>query len=363
MTAYYNEFDAYAAQWLRNLIEAGHIAPGDVDERSIADVRPADLAGYDQCHFFAGIGIWSAALRAAGWPDDEQVWTGSCPCQPFSVAGGGKGTEDDRHLWPEFFRLIRECRPHVVFGEQVSGTSGRAWLDVVQADMEGEAYAFGAAVTCACGFGAPHMRQRLYFVADASSSRGGAGLCDCGPAAIGRPEPTDSSSPSLVADAGCKQHQRWGGLRDTDGAPLRATVARKGGCGGGEVQGGQRALDEPTDGSAGSGVAQGDTERKGSQGHAGNVERGDEPGRDDAQSGRSASETGLPVNGFWRDAEWIPCRPEPRYPEGSWRPVESGSFPLAHGAPARVGRLRAYGNGLCLAQASEFIAAYMGVAE
>jgi len=61
LTAYYNENDPTAAQWLRNLIAAGLIAPGDVDERSITDVRPADLRGYAQCHFFAGIGVWSRA--------------------------------------------------------------------------------------------------------------------------------------------------------------------------------------------------------------------------------------------------------------------------------------------------------------
>jgi len=82
MTAYYNENDPYAAQWLRNLIEAGEIAPGYVDDRSIVDVRPDELDGYTQCHFFAGIGVWSYALRRAGWSDDAPVWTGSCPCFP-----------------------------------------------------------------------------------------------------------------------------------------------------------------------------------------------------------------------------------------------------------------------------------------
>ena len=108
MTAYYNEIDPYAAQWLRNLIDAGHIAPGDVDERSIEDVLPTDLAGYTQCHFFAGIGVWSLALRRAGWSDDRPVWTGSCPCQPFSAAGKGVGFDDERHLWPAFHWLIQQ---------------------------------------------------------------------------------------------------------------------------------------------------------------------------------------------------------------------------------------------------------------
>ena len=84
---YYNENNKFNAQWLRELIRKGAIAPGDVDESSIEDVKPADLAGYTQCHFFAGIGTWSYVLRRAGWPDDRQVWTGSCPCQPYSKAG------------------------------------------------------------------------------------------------------------------------------------------------------------------------------------------------------------------------------------------------------------------------------------
>ena len=141
---YYNEIDPYAAQWLRNLIDAGHIAPGIVDTRSIKDVQPADLAGYTQCHFFAGIGVWSHALRQSGWPDSRPVWTGSCPCQPFSSAGNQKGTADERHLWPVWFNLIRECRPSVVFGEQVEAAIKHGWLDLVQADLEGEGYACGA---------------------------------------------------------------------------------------------------------------------------------------------------------------------------------------------------------------------------
>lgn len=82
--AYYNEIDPFAAEWLCNLIRSGHIAPGEVDTRSIEDVRPKDLDGFTQCHFFAGIGVWSYALRNAGWSDSRPVWTGSCPCQPFS---------------------------------------------------------------------------------------------------------------------------------------------------------------------------------------------------------------------------------------------------------------------------------------
>lgn len=168
--AYYNEIDPYAAQWLRNLIAAGHIAKGEVDERSIADVRADDLRGFTQCHFFAGIGVWSHALRKAGWADDKALWTGSCPCQPFSVAGKGAGEADERHLWPAWFNLIRECRPVALFGEQVDAAIRHGWLDAVQADMEGIGYAVGATVFPAAGVGAPHGRHRLYFVADANEA-------------------------------------------------------------------------------------------------------------------------------------------------------------------------------------------------
>lgn len=172
MTAYYNEIDPFAAQWLRNLIDAGQIAPGEVDERSIEEVSADELRGFDQCHFFAGIGGWSLAARLAGIPDDYPLWTGSCPCQPFSSVGRHRGIEDERHLWPELYRLIRACRPSVVAGEQVSGKDGLQWLAAVRDDLEDASYAFGAADLPACSVGAPHLRRRLFWIADPGSERG-----------------------------------------------------------------------------------------------------------------------------------------------------------------------------------------------
>jgi DNA (cytosine-5)-methyltransferase 1 len=175
VAAYYNEIDPFAAAWLRALIKAGQIADGEVDERSIADVRPDDLRGFRQCHFFAGIGGWSLALRLAGWPDDVPVWTGSCPCQPWSVANlwqdGGRGADDPRHLWPTWRPLIAERQPPIVFGEQVANAVQRGWWDEACGDLEAVGYACGSAVVPADAVGADHERKRLYWVADA----GGAG--------------------------------------------------------------------------------------------------------------------------------------------------------------------------------------------
>lgn len=291
MTAYYNEFDPYAAQWLRNLIAAGHIAPGIVDERSIEDVTPADLAGFTQCHFFAGVGVWSLALRKAGWPDDNPVWTGSCPCQPFSAAGAGAGFADPRHLWPSFAWLIGQCKPSIVFGEQVASKAVEPWVDLVHADMEAMDYAFGAVPFPSAGVGAPHIRDRLYWVADSQELRreGEHLRTGCGLQTV---RAADYSSPSGLADADSRELDgfdpllQWEKSRRIEGASLET-------------------------------------------------------------SGRG------PVNGFWGGADWISCR------DDRWRPVEPGTFPLANGAPSRVGRLRAYGNAINAEAAHEFIAAYM----
>jgi len=169
--AFYNDVEPYVAQWTRNLIAAGEIAAGVVDERSIRNLRPADVASYRQCHFFSGVGVWSRALRDAEWPDDANVWSGSCPCTPFSAAGRKRGFSDEQHLWPEWFRLIKACRPSWIFGEQVSSKDGLAWIDAVRIDLEGADYTLRVLDLPAASVGAPHRRQRLYFVAYARERR------------------------------------------------------------------------------------------------------------------------------------------------------------------------------------------------
>jgi DNA (cytosine-5)-methyltransferase 1 len=357
MTAYYNEIDPFAAAWLRNLIKAGHIAPGDVDARSIVDVGPDDLRGYAQCHFFAGIAGWSAALRMAGWADDREIWTGSCPCQPFSAAGKQRGEADERHLWPEFARLIRECRPSVVAGEQVASALGRTWLGAVRADLEGMGYAVGAADLCAAGVGAPHIRQRLWWVADAERGAAERHGHPMG-AAQGRDEGTGGERQRLRPDAGD------GGvafpLAGRIGARLEGRDARP--------LGDERATAERGGAAGFVGDAWGDGRGQG---------RRDAAGGDAARGGWEANgRRDAGTHDGWSDLAWLSCR------DGKARPTQSGIQPLVNGVsgrvaverpigqgdPAvqeavrwvsRVGALRGAGNAIVPQVAAEFVSAFM----
>jgi DNA (cytosine-5)-methyltransferase 1 len=168
----YNETDPFCCAWLSNLMDAGMIRPGTISDKSIVELTTAEVKQYDLAHFFAGIAGWDYALTLAGWRwSGGAIWTGSCPCQPFSSAGKQGGGADRRHLWPRWFRLVRECRPHTLIGEQVEGAVGFGWIDRVFADLEDEGYACGAAVLGAHSVGAPHIRQRLFWVADAAEMR------------------------------------------------------------------------------------------------------------------------------------------------------------------------------------------------
>lgn len=171
MDAFYSDNDKKACAWLRELMKSGLISEGVVDERSICDLQPSDLRGFRRVHLFAGIGAWDMALQLASWPDELVCWTGSCPCQPFSSSGRKKGFHDKRHLWPEMFRLIRECRPPIILGEQVERAIKVGWLDMVFDDLESEGYACGAVVFPACSVGARHIRQRIWWAADLADTR------------------------------------------------------------------------------------------------------------------------------------------------------------------------------------------------
>ena len=338
MAAYYNEIDPYAAQWLRNLIVAWHIAPGEVDERSIADVRADDIRGFTQCHFFAGIGIWSHALRLAGWDDSREVWTGSCPCQPFSTAGKGEGYSDERHLWPHWNRLIAECRPPVIFGEQVDAAIRTGWLDDVSLSLEQLGYAIGSVSFPACSVGAPHIRQRFYFVADAEHTRHGR------PPANASQQGGDWKGNRLSDGGGNGLCTTAGELADTK-EWRRRTRRISEECDGSEAPEWSSDEQQPSR-LRDAGLSLGDADDKGPQGYR-------RPFAEHGSQGRQGEKRHGATAGFWSDADWLPCI------DGKARPTKPGTFPLAHGYPSRVGILRAAGNAIVAPQAAEFVRAYM----
>lgn len=299
MTALYNEIDEAAAHILRHMIGAGVIAPGEVVTTSIKDLTTNDLKGFMQVHLFAGGGFWSVAARLAGWPDHEPLWTASCPCQPFSAAGQGGGTDDPRHLWPDVYRLARALRPPVIMGEQVAGKAGYGWFDGVSADLEREGYASRSVDFPACGVDAPHQRNRQYWIALANGA--GEGRLSCSHAGV---------------------HREAQGQRPRHGEPER-------------LPGDELSLHA-------------DTDSRGRTGRAEGAERG--------EIGRAAAERDLLRNGtYWSDAEWIICHDEKA------RRAKPGIRFLVDGLPGRVDLWRAGGNAIVPEAAKEVIAAFIDV--
>lgn len=390
MKIYLNEIEPFTVAWLRELIKERVLPDAVVDDRSIWDIHPSDLKDFDQCHFFAGIGGWLEAFRLAGIADARSVWSGSCPCQPFSAAGAGAGFADERHLWPAFFHLIDECRPAKVFGEQVASKAGLGWLDLVHADLEGAGYAVRAADLCAAGVGAPHIRQRLWFVADADQGQrgrftGGQGCISDGSQAgwqqsdreleRGRSDGRANDRPKFELHHACYHGCELGGcvalgrckllsreLAERGSEGRRQVGADAGGRGsGGEAQG----LDERL--MHGGDVELADADRyrcfeaSGREFH--HTEHHAEPRSKlgDADSVRQAAlgrvSTGtiaIAERGPWAAADWLPCR------DGKSRPTQPGLLPLAHGIPNRLGTLRGAGNAIVPQVAAEFIKAGLG---
>ena len=408
---YYNEFDRNAAEWIRQLIADGLIPPGHVDERSITEVTPDDLKGFTQCHFFCGIAGWPHALQLAGWPATRPIWTASLPCQPFSVAGQGKGGEDERHLWPVFERLVRECRPECIVGEQVEAAVRHGWIDRVCTDLEAEDYAFGFVVLGAHSVGAPHIRQRLYWVAQSERGRI-SGRDQRGPGEarkqVGQPEdrkgftdePCDrredadsimagSASRGLRIDGSASGIAGYLDERGTTDGVADSERRRREQCDEGQrgisvVDQGGRMGDAESSGLVGDSrrrsgdIAQdaiwtGEPIQQGLEGQPGYGDDRHEPGRIGTHAAGSVAEAGA---NFWSDSDPIQCS------DGKQRRTQRSIRPLVAGLPrgvvhssdqgvtpaeanatseARVMRLKGYGNSICAPLAAEFIRAVMEV--
>lgn len=385
---YYNENDPKAAAWLQALIDAGEIPYGIVDQRSIVDVKPEDLRGFIQHHFFAGIGGWSLALRIARWPDKKPICTCSCPCQPFSPAGLGLGIADPRHLWPVFFRLVQVFRFPIITGEQVSGKDGLLWLSGVRTDLANEGYTVGACDLCSAGVGSPHLRQRLHWMAYAKRDArkpgrtanewvkgirteiggshaefGRRGMSGSGveySQSFGRLERRSESDRRSVA-SGCA----LGGVADSDGRiSSDGNIQRSGEHGqqsedssvGGlaHINGGKCDGLSKSEGCESDGTTprrfKSDCELKcdsstrppGFVGNA-NIPRPQRRRIDPCECGDQWTP--------WSASELIDCT------DGKSRRVEPSSFPLAHGFPSRVGLLRGFGNAINPFLAAQFIQA------
>lgn len=350
---YYNEWDPQAAAWLRELIAERLIPRGLVDERSITEVKAEDLEGFTQCHFFAGIGGWPLALQLAGVSHKTRLWTGSPPCQPFSAAGKQLGQFDPRHLAPVFLSLISERRPAILFGEQVAPAIAKSWMCDLQAHLEGEDYAVGFAVLPACSVGAPHKRERLFFgaynVAESLRTERdgervhGLGESNQAQRSGAAAEPTGRGDSGGLGDTDSERLQRE--RRDSNSQGWEGQNIRPAGL----FNGAGTETDELAYSSQ--------CGRRKERANVRRVAVGDsEEGRATRRGAGGSDNPTNPRHGFWSDADWLGCR------DGKFRPVEPGTFPLANGLPARVGRLRGYGNAIVPQVAAEFITAFMGAA-
>lgn len=389
-----NDNDPFCAEWIRNLITAGHIASGVVDERSIKNIKAADLVGYRQCHFFCGVAGWPQAFRLAGIEHIGGIWSASLPCQPFSVAGKRGGSKDDRHLWPVFRDLVEECRPAAIIGEQVASKDGREWFAGVRAELEALEYVVGGADICSPCVGAPHIRQRLFWgaarLADLDRNR-------CAEH-VGEPrersaqedhtaerEGTDRVADSQDSDGRSGERGTEIGQRTSSGRWIRPA-----GRGADSRLGNPTGFDELRDVKRGAGSGNVETGGSGSdgrlghsfsaglEGHTGDVAARTEPGR------VGSPETGsIATSGPWSDSVAIWCL------DGKYRRVGSRVQPLAAGIPRavgplfagmgpmgrdpkadrktgriakqnRIGRLKGYGNSIVPELAAEFIVAFLG---
>lgn len=400
MACFYNDIDPFVCAWTRELIADGLIPEGKVDERPIQEIEPDDLMGYRWCSFFNGIAGWPYALDLAGFSRELEVWTASCPCQPFSVAGKQQGNDDKRHLWPEFMRLVRVCKPPLIFGEQVASSlvigkvggkaekdAGPVWVDGIQADLEAEGYTFGACVLGAHSVSAPHIRQRLFWVAyselrrpeQRNQEQRKVSVLDANSPSSGVADSMPTGRTQGRTEPGRGQASECGTSSGMENSPC---IGRRGG-GDGDQTGNDWSLQ--TEGHGPSGADAGDC----GVGHC--IGKGLEVGsRKCENTGTSeTARSSTQLYGAWLNSRFIPCADGKwrRVPE-QWDEAQSGVFRLDDGLPcivsgggeqggeivevstfplspkeaynwSRVGLLKGFGNAIVPQIAAEFIKAFM----
>lgn len=295
------------------------------------------------------------------------------PCQPFSGAGKNEGFGDKRHLWPAWLKLIRKCRPNVIAGEQVASAIGHGWLDLVSAGLEEEGYAVGAAIIGAHSVGAPHIRQRLYWVADAQRGTAERQRFDLDAAALRAQG--EARQQRVRADAGdggsnCMADAMQPGRSEWRSVAGNGQTAGRGGMGdsdcGGLKDGRRQTTDEPPE-SGERTLCMEHASGAGFQGHGRLVEIRDSEGSEEAnRDDRKGC--------FWDDGEWRVGA------DGKARLIKPGIEPMAYGVfgrmaimrAARVGEatpkehwynregaLKGFGNAIVPQAAAAFIRAYM----
>jgi DNA (cytosine-5)-methyltransferase 1 len=294
-------------------------------------------------------------VKGCELPIQPDVICGGFPCQPFSQAGKQLAQDDPRHLWPEMFRLIRECRPAWVVGENVAGLI-KLGLDEVLSDLEGEGYATRTFNLPACAVGAPHIRQRLWIIAHADSQGepdkpfdDGAGSGQLGFGFGGSEAPSHGANPNDHGPRRAEKHQQDAqhgeaqlrdkqvrelgqvgqDVADTDNADRRrGTERRQVGDGELELHGEERPAKD---------VADTKRPRTGVEAHRG--------GRQERESPNTLKPKILPQG----NGPGSPERASASGNDGARRPKDYWqSEPpvgrLADGIPNRVSQLRALGN-------------------
>ncbi len=338
-TAYYNEIDPFAAAWLRNLIDAGCIAPGVVDTRSIEEVTANDLKDSHSAISSPGS---ASGLTPCGAPDGLTVApSGQVPAPAsHSASQENAGNSTTPATCGHMVLPCIAVPPSRYLGEQVASKDGLAWFDVVQLNLEEAEYAVAVVNLCAAGIGAPHIRQRLFWVADATYKQHQKRLSGCAESHRPRSGRSPAESTGYCLPHGLahtnndSRERRLSGWQDSQ----REVINGSSGCGGTDsrlayADNEQRPLTLPAKGYE-------DISRQWNK-------------NSEAIAGFSSDSGTSPVNGFWRDADWLFCR------DGKWRPVKPGLKPLVNGLAGRVGQVRAYGNAIVAPVAETFIRAYM----